>query len=87
MAFQQPSWDTPYFFALQPLQELQAQVTPTSVGHSNDHLLRRQVSGSVNDGLHARDERLAALQPKSLGRGKLVGQEGLGRRTSAGRKD
>ena len=49
----------------------------TSVGHAHDDGVHAQVGAAVDERLHARDERLAALQPKALSGRKLVGQEGL----------
>ena len=51
--------------------------THTSVGHAHDDGVDAQVGAAVDERLHARDERFAALQAKALGGRKLVGQEGL----------
>jgi len=52
-------------------------VQRTSVGHAHAHGLDAKVGSVVDQRLHARDERLAALQPKALGCCVLVRQERL----------
>jgi hypothetical protein len=49
----------------------------TPVGHADAHGLHAQLRGVVDERLHAGHQRLAALQPKALGRRVLVGQERL----------
>ena len=49
----------------------------TSVGHAHDNGLDALFCGAIDESLHSRDERLAALQPKAFGRSILVRQEAL----------
>ena len=49
----------------------------TPVRHADDDGLHAQIRRPIDQDLHAGDQRLAALQPKALGRAVLVGEEGL----------
>jgi hypothetical protein len=44
-----------------------AALVPTSVGHADDNALAVEVGDAIDHGLHARNERLTALQAKALG--------------------
>ena len=50
---------------------------PTSVRHAHHDALDAEVGRAVDERLHARHERLAALQRKALGGAVLVVEEGL----------